>query len=262
MHIHRPKTGLVVVSSCTTFSDYPAVEWVVRLKNPSRANTPIVEAIKAIETDFPYGSKGKYELHRARGSNAERTDFAPVDEVLNPSSEIAFGPDRGRSSDENALPFFNIETPGEGMMVGIGWSGEWKAAVALKTDNSIHLSVGLGKTHLTLYPGEDIRTPSILLLYWKGNGRMVGHNQLRRFILKYHTPQESGKPVTLPFATGVGFGGPRPCTEYSCATESYAIAMINRLQQFGIESEVCWINARLVRRRLPVMVGGRRELGR
>ena len=238
-----PKTGLVVVASCTTFSDYPAVEWVVRIKNPSHANTPILEAIKAIETDFVYGKKGKCELHRARGSNAERTDFAPVDESLKPNSEITFGPDRGRSSDEMALPFFNIEAAGEGIMVGIGWSGEWKATVARRTDDTIHLSIGLAKTHLTIYPDEEIRTPRILLLYWQGNDRMIGHNRLRRFILKYHTQQEGGKPVTLPFATGVGFGGPRPCTEYCCATESYAIAMINRLQQFGIQSEVCWIDA-------------------
>ena len=238
-----PKTGLVVVASCTTFSDYPAVEWVVRIKNPSRVNTPILDAVKAVETDFVYRGKGNYVLHRARGSNAERTDFAPVDELLNPNTDVTFGPDRGRSSDEIALPFFNIEATGEGIMVGIGWSGEWKATVARRADDTIHLSIGLAKTHFVLYPNEEIRTPSILLLYWQGNDRMVGHNLLRHFILKYHTPQEGGEPVTLPFATGVGFGGPRPCTEYSCATESYAIAMIDRLQQFGIESEVCWIDA-------------------
>ncbi len=238
-----PKTGLVVISSCTIFSDYPAVEWVIQMKNSSKANTPILEAIKAIETDFAYGKKGIYELHRARGSNAERTDFAPIDEPLDSNAEITFGPDRGRSSDEMALPFFNIETPGEGLMVGIGWSGEWKATVARNAADLIHLSIGLEKTHLTLYPDEEIRTPSILLLYWQGDDRMIGHNLLRRFILEYHTPQKDGKPVTLPFATGVGFGGPRPCNEYTCATESYAIAMINRLEQFDIESEVCWIDA-------------------
>jgi len=238
-----PKTSLVVRALCTIYNDFPAIEWVLKFKNSSRSNTPIIENIQAIDTGFPFTGKGNFILHRALGSNAERVDFAPIDEPLNPRGEVAFGPREGRSSGNGALPFFNIEAPDEGVMVGIGWSGKWKAAVGRDSGTVIHLSAGMEKTHFALRPGEEVRTPSVALLFWSGTDRLRGHNLFRRFILKHHTPQKDGRPMTLPLASGLGFGGPRPCNEYSCATETYAIAMAYRLEQFGIVPEAGWIDA-------------------
>jgi len=237
------KTGLEVRAFCTIYSDFPAVEWVVKFKNSSRSNTPMIENIQAADTGFPFPAKGNSILHRAMGSNAERTDFAPVDEPLNPGGEAKFGPREGRSSGNGALPFFNIEAPGEGAMVGIGWSGKWKASVRRDAGGGIRLLAGMEKTHFSLRPGEEVRTPSVAFLFWSGNDRLRGHNLFRRFILRHHTPQRNGRPVTLPLASGLGFGGPRPCNEYSCATETYAIAMAYRLEQFGIVPEAGWIDA-------------------
>jgi alpha-galactosidase len=238
-----PKTGLTVRAICTIYSDYPAVEWVLKFNNPTQSNTPIIENVQAVDVDFPYSGQGDFLLHRALGSNAERTDFAPIDEALAPRREIVFGPLEGRSSGNGALPFFNIEAPGEGVMVGIGWTGKWKASVARNETGVIHLAAGMERTHFRLYAQEEVRSPRVLLLFWSGRDRMAGHNSFRRFILKHHTPQQNGRPVTLPLASGLGFGGPSPCNEYSCATESYAIAMAYRLQQFGILPEAGWIDA-------------------
>ncbi len=101
----------------------------------------------------------------------------------------------------------------------------------------------MAKTHFRLHPGEEVRTPSIALLFWQGSDRMAGHNLFRRFILAHHTPRPGGKPLVLPICHGVGYGGPFPCNEYVCATESYAIGMIERLHQFGIDPDACWIDA-------------------
>ncbi|OGD18760.1 MAG: hypothetical protein A2Y69_15425, partial [Candidatus Aminicenantes bacterium RBG_13_59_9] len=99
------------------------------------------------------------------------------------------------------------------------------------------------RTHFRLKPGEEVRSPSIALLFWKNGDRMAGHNLFRRYVLAHHTPRPQGRPVDLPLSHGVGFGGPFPCNEYICATESYALAMIERLRQFGIDPEACWIDA-------------------
>jgi len=56
------------------------------------------------------------------------------------------------------------------------------------------------KTHLTLHPGEEIRTPSIALLFWEGD-RTRAHNMWRRFILAHHTPRPNGKLLQAPIAT-------------------------------------------------------------
>ena len=238
-----PRTGLAIRLIVTVYSDYPAVEWVVKFKNTSSLNTPIIAAVKAVDAEFTHMNQGDFVLHRAQGSNAAADDFAPIDEPILPNRGIAFGPTEGRSSGNGAMPFFNIEAAGEGMVVAIGWSGKWEAKVQRTWENALCLVAGMEKTRFTLYPGEEIRTPRIALLFWSDSDRLTGHNLFRRFVLSYHTPQKAGKPVLLPLASSAGNGGPFPCNENSCTTEAYAIAMLQRYAQFGIAPEVWWIDA-------------------
>ena len=72
---------------------------------------------------------------------------------------------------------------------------------------------------------------------------MIGHNQFRQFILAHHTRKINGNHVELPFSTFLAREGPPPCNEHTCATESFAVAMINRHQQFNIVPEVFWLDA-------------------
>jgi alpha-galactosidase len=241
-------TGLRVTAAYTIFQDFPAAEWVVRLKNTGRTATPLIEKLRACAVTFPDFAGAASEpvmLFRARGSSAERSDFGPINEILAANAEVRFGPTAGRSSDTSALPFFNIASPGHGIVAAVGWSGRWAASVARKggSPRAVELAAGMAETRFRLLPGEEVRTPSMALLFWKGEDRMVGHNLFRRFILTHHMPCRNGKPVPLPINHGVGFGGPLPCNEYVCATESYAIGMIDRLHQFGIEPDACWIDA-------------------
>ena len=43
------------------------------------------------------------------------------------------------------------------------------------------------RSHLKLLPGESIRTPRILLMFWQGD-RLESQNLLRRFLLAHHSP--------------------------------------------------------------------------
>jgi len=238
-----PATRLRVTVLYTIYKDYPGVEWVVRFKNEGTADTPLIENVLVCSVAFTGFPDGPLILYRARGSNAERSDFAPIREVLAEKGEVSFGPSAGRSSDTAALPFFNIAAPGQGIVAAVGWSGKWRAAIKRTKARGLNLDAGMDKTHFRLHPGEEVRSPSIALVFWKGSDRLAGHNLFRRFVLAHHTPQFNGKPVELPLSHGVGFGGPFPCNEYVCATESYALAMIDRLRQFGIEPDACWIDA-------------------
>jgi alpha-galactosidase len=154
-------------------------------------------------------------------------------------------PEGGRgSSDKSAFPFFNIEKPtGEGVMVAVGWTGKWYANVQQNDKKSVSLKSGMERMKLVLYPKEEIRTPKVCLLFWKGEDRMFGHNQFRRFILAHHTRKINGQFVDLPLSAGVSRGGPSPCNEFTCLTESYAVSTIERFKQFDIVPEVCWVDA-------------------
>ena len=238
-----PATRLRVSITSTVYSDYPAIEWVVRLKNDGPADTPIIENLMACDIRFPAFGDGPVTIYRALGSSADRTDFAPVQDVLSAPGAVRFAPSGGRSSDTAAFPFFNVAAAGRGVVAGIGWSGKWRAAVTKTDARGLRLEAGMDATHFKLHPGEEVRTASIALLFWKAGDRLDGHNLWRRFVLAHHTPRPRGVPVELPLSSGVGFGGPFPCNEYVCATEAGALAAIDRLKQFGLEMDNCWIDA-------------------
>ncbi len=238
-----PASGLAVKATLTIYKDFPAVEWVVRFRNGGKTDTPIIENVRACDVAFADMGRGPVTLYRARGSAAERSDFGPITEVLGDKADIRFGPTAGRSSDTQALPFFNIAAADHGVVAAVGWSGQWKAGVGRDPSQPLRLDAGMAATRFRLHPGEDVRTPSMALVFWKSGDRLDGHNLFRRFIVAHHMPQTGGKPTPLPISHGVGFGGPFPCNEYVCATESYAIGMIERLHQFGLAPDACWIDA-------------------
>jgi len=235
-----PLTGLRICCRCEIFADFPAVEWTLTFKNEGADDTPIIENIQALDTVLTREGDGEFVLHRALGSSASRTDFAPVDEVMGPNSKVSLAPEGGRSSSATAFPFFNIEALGGGVMVGIGWTGQWAASLARDGGAGLRVRAGMELTHLKLHPGEEIRTPRILLLFWHGDERMRGHNMLRRFILAHHTPRKDGEPVTGPLACN---GGPRMFEEANRATEYNQIALAERYRQFGLDTEYWWIDA-------------------
>ena len=207
-----PKTGLECVLELKEYADFPAIEWVVHFRNTGEADTPILEDIRAV--DLAGGVDHAITLHRSRGSSCSKNDFAYSRDVLERGGSITMTPVEGRSSTA-WLPFFNLveektsgpwidflssknaPEPTRGTIIAIGWTGCWSARVDLSQGNVLGVQAGVEKTHLTLHPGEAIRTPSILLLGWQGKP-IDGNNLLRQFILKYHTPRPGGEALVAP----------------------------------------------------------------
>ena len=238
------RTGLRVTCLVTCYSDFPAVEWVMNFKNGSAKNSQTLEKVKVIDNSFGFEQPGQVILHHSLGSSGSRHDFEYLSDELKTGQSIYLTPNGGRSSDNSAIPFFNMEMPGgRGIIAAVGWSGKWFANITQKDQQSIHLESGMERMNLFLYPDEEVRTPSIAFLFWKGEDRMTGHNQFRQFILAHHTRMINGKANELPFASGLGYAGPSPCNEYSCATESWTIALAYRRLQFDLVPEVFWIDA-------------------
>jgi alpha-galactosidase len=198
-----PRTGLVARCSGIEYADFPAVEWVVNLENTGPADTPILEDIQALDAVLPLPSIGPSALHWSTGGVASFEDFAPRTTTLALESSQRLAADEGRSSSK-VLPFFNLESAGGGVVVALGWSGNWIADFANRA-NGLALRAGMAKTHLILRPGESIRTPRMLLLAYNGD-RWRGQNLLRRFILTHRRPQVDGKPQVAPITWG-NWGG-------------------------------------------------------
>ena len=239
-----PDGGLMVRCQVTCFNDFQAVEWVLRFYNDSEGKSALLEKAAVIDHNFEATSAGNFILHHAKGSNAERSDFQPIDETLLPGKNIYLTPSGGRSSDNTAFPFFNLEMPDKrGVMVAVGWTGKWYADLHLQDKKSVSLRSGMEKMQLYLLPKEEIRTPRICLLFWTGEDRMTGHNQFRQFILAHHSRKINGCFAEYPLSGSFDYGDPAPCGEYNCLTEEFAIALVKRYQQFRILPELFWLDA-------------------
>ncbi len=84
-----PKTGLVLRCVGIEYRDFPAVEWVIHLQNTGPADTPILEAIQAMDTPLPLPEAGQPVLHWAKGGVASFDDFAPQETALKPDAKRA-----------------------------------------------------------------------------------------------------------------------------------------------------------------------------
>lgn len=237
------RTQLQVVCDVKAYPEYNAVEWVLHFTNASDKDSPVLKAVKAIDLDFQYTDADEITLHYADGTHVSKADFHPRKKVLLAGETLSVSPESGRSSD-NAFPFFNIESSTkQGAMVAIGWTGTWFADFERTADNSISLASGMKWLETYLHADEEIRTPSICLLFWNGDDRMVGHNMFRRFVINHQTHKINGEPTKYPVSTSFNYGDPFPCNEYTCMTTDYALALINRYKQFKLVPEVFWLDA-------------------
>ncbi|MBN1351228.1 alpha-galactosidase [candidate division KSB1 bacterium] len=235
-----PETGLKIMCTAIQFSDYPAIEWVLEFRNDGKQDTPILEDIQAADVLLFSKAEQPFTLYHAKGSDHQKDDFAPLRTDITSDHELCFTPVGGRSSDDTGFPFFNLQAKAGGAMIAIGWSGQWQARFADGSDKGVRLRAGMELTHLKLHPGEAIRTPKMMLLFWQGSDRQRGHNLLRQFILAYHTPKIDGQPVTGPLACGAGSF---LFNEYTLATEHGVIGLLERYRQFKLQPEYWWIDA-------------------
>jgi len=199
-----PETGLQIACRVVEYADHPAVEWVLSLTNTGGRDTPIIENIRPLDLRVKGDRRERFVLHHSLGdSNSERS-FAPVEDVLTPGDEkeIVLSPNGGRSSDGH-LPFFNIVRRGGGFIVAIGWSGQWEAGFRSDRQNVLSVRAGQQTTHLTLHPGETIRTPRILLVFWKGDDPLRGNNLFRRILMDRYMPRRKGELVLSPICASV-----------------------------------------------------------
>ena len=243
IYTYRSPDGLEVSCRVKGFKEYGTVEWLLRFKNTSAQNSATLSQVKTVDAKFCYSKGGPFKLHYAEGNHISKSDYHPRTRVFQSGDSLTIKPVGGRSSEGN-FPFFNIESPAEqGIMVGIGWTGTWFARLDNRNENSMLFEAGMENLETYLYPGEEIRTPSICLMFWQGADRMTGHNQFRRFVLAHHSRKIDGKFAEYPLCSGFNYRDPAPCTEYSCITADWAVALIHRYAQFGLIPDVFWLDA-------------------
>ncbi len=190
-HVYTDKeTGLRITWDLTVFEKYPAVDWVLRFENTGTKPLPVLTDVQAADITFgPLPADCPRLLHTARGGIKEH-GYAPRIEDLSKTRSVERKPVDGRSSNPH-LPFFNLQFGNKGAVVALGWSGQWKLKVS-NADSHVRLAGGLEFFRSRLNPGESIRTPRVLLVYWAGV-RLHGQNLFRRVLRDHYCPLLNGK---------------------------------------------------------------------
>ena len=138
-------------------------------------------------------------MHHWKGDFYSPESYRPFDLTLAPNVVQKFAPPGGRPTD-NAFPYYNVQMPDGGLIVAVGWPGQWAASFARDAARGLQITAGQELTHVYLKPSEEIRTPLMALLFWKGLDPVRAQNVWRRWMLAHNLPRPGGKLLPLELA--------------------------------------------------------------
>ncbi len=183
------------------YPEHGATEWQFRLRAPAAGESPLYENLQSADFEVAFPSGAPVTLHWSKGSHSDPGDFEPKTETLSAGKTFSLESFGGRSSD-GVMPYFNLSSAGGGLIVAIGWTGDWKASFTLEKDGKVRVVAGLKRTRFRLAPGEEVRLPSIVAMNYRGD-QMAGQNQFRRLMLKQFTPKNHPPISLMPVEAGV-----------------------------------------------------------
>ncbi len=187
-----PDTGLEIRCEGIMYRNFPTVEWVVYLKNTSPQDSPILENIQALDMDIACKPQDTFVLTDYQGAHSSPADFHPTETVLAANVEKNYTTWGGFPTANN-IPFFNLEGKEDGLILGLGWNGMWAGKFKRDAGQSLRIVFGQERTHLKLQPGEEIRTPLMVLQFCQGTDRSRFQNIWRRWMIEYNLPRPGGK---------------------------------------------------------------------
>jgi alpha-galactosidase len=212
-----PATGLRVRLLAVVYHDSPTLEWTVTFQNQGARDTPSIAAVLALDLVL-HSAAAECVLHTNDGSTARASDFRPHTFALPPHQRYLFYSMGGRPTNGyvtaaspsepvqgGGWPYYNLDWGPAGLIVAIGWPGQWACQMTRDGAAGLHLQAGMSSQPHTgytpastiddarllttiLHPGETVRTPLIVLQAWHGDW-IAGQNAWRRWMLAHNTPQ-------------------------------------------------------------------------
>ena len=233
-----PKTGLVVRCVGIEYTDFPTVEWTIYVKNTGTQDTPIIENLQSLDEKLERGHANEFILHHFVGSPCAQNDYAPMQTQLDPKTQKKIGAAGGRPTNTD-MSYFNLQAPtGQGVIIVVGWPGQWSSQWTRDDGVGLRVVAGQELTHFTLHPGEQIRTPLMVLQFYTGDW-IRAQNVWRQWMFAYNVPKPGGKlPEPELFGCSSHFYG-----EMQDANEANQKMCIDRYLEEKIKIGHWWMDA-------------------
>ncbi|HMO84313.1 MAG TPA: alpha-galactosidase [Lacipirellulaceae bacterium] len=172
-------------------------EWTVYFKNISSQDSSICQDILGLDLALSRTARSEYVLNGIKGDSTTADSFQPYQLTLGPGVSKTFAPPpiSGKSSDgPDGWPYFNLQMPGGGIILAVGWPGQWSCSFARSGATGLNIKAGQQLTRMYLKPGEEVRTPLIAMLIWRGDDLVRSQNLWRRWYIKHVIPHYNGAP--------------------------------------------------------------------
>jgi alpha-galactosidase len=209
----------------------PVAEWTVYLKNIGTQDSSICQDILGLDLALSRTLRSEYMLHGIEGDYTAAQSYRPYSLTLGPGFTKTFSPPpiSGKSSDgPDGWPYFNLQMPGGGIMIAVGWPGQWACSFTRAGGTGLNIKAGQQLTRMYLKPGEEIRTPRIALLFWRGDDVTRSQNLWRRWYIDQVLPVRNGALQT-----------PVQQIQVSGYHPSNLFAFLSQ----GIVPDICWRDA-------------------
>ncbi len=210
--------GLTVECRADFHEKYSVTHWVNYFSNPTDHPSGQISELYdcditvPFEPDPPVTRKNRqatwepetFRVVKTAGANVKEDDLCTREERLWEGQETESHCAWGRSALEN-FPFFDVTRKGKGVLVAVGWTGQWKAHFYRRHDDC-RIAFGIEHANFYMKPGESFRTASATVLEY-ADGQENAHNAWRRYIKDVVSPVgKPGRPATPPFS-GLFWGG-------------------------------------------------------
>lgn len=210
------------------YNDFGAYEWVNYLENTSDEPTEIISELWDGDVTLPFEHEDKrFSTAYTPNIKTETRIFAPTGSVVSadefycdvdrnvecnllnhiyPGNTKRYATHGGRSSDINA-PFFNISKNNGGVIVAVGWTGQWNCEIS-RGEDSVTIKTKIEDTSLRLLGKEKFRTSSIVIMPYECSMN-ESQNMWRRLVKsEFSLIGKPGRDEHGPFSAGI-WGGMR-----------------------------------------------------
>ncbi len=189
---------LKLTVEATVFTNNATCQWIVYIENTGKGNSGVISDFYALYTAF---DTGKGDIYYSMGSNTAASDFSLIKKSLGIIKQKFSGVD-GKPT-EAFLPYFNIRGENYGMVVGIGWTGQWAATFSEKGGNT-NVTAKQESFNAYLLPGEKVRSPLVSVSFYQNDNPLKGFNLFRNWVTDCVYPEN----VTKNYYTVMEVAGP------------------------------------------------------
>ncbi|MGM9624640.1 MAG: alpha-galactosidase, partial [Eubacteriales bacterium] len=230
----RHTSGLLIRAEAMVYHDFSVTDWIAYFENDTGKPSPIVSDFRITAGEIKGTSP---VLEHNNGDTCTPAGYTVTETPLQNGAAISLSPADGTPCC-GAGPYMRLSFDGWGVNLAIGFPATWQADFT-GTDNGVRLSVGQKRCHMTVLPGETIRTPRIVLQAYTGDA-VRGRNAWRKFYFAHILPRENGTPLPPMLCLHVfGDGGP----EFTGTTEEHQIAGLKQYIDRGMKPDIWWMDA-------------------